>query len=207
MIGRSLTYLILVLILATCSSSSSRRESAGEIGVFGPVCGSSSIIGVAEEPVSSSQSRLCGISNPVRVSEVSGVVLSQQPLLNCSAARALNKWVSSGAKPAMSDLNSRLESIRVVAHYACRTRNSQRGARISEHGKGNAIDIAGFRLASGQEVSVLKDWGVGKPGQALSKMRQKACGPFGVVLGPGSDRFHRDHFHFDISNLGRRYCR
>lgn len=195
------------MVLATCGSGGSRRESVGEIGELGPVCGSSDIIGIAQEPITSSVSRQCGISQPVRVFEVSGVTMAQRPLLNCPAARALNRWVDRSAKPEIRGIGERLEGLRVVAHYACRTRNSQRGARISEHGKGNAIDIAGFRLTSGEEISVLKDWGVGKGGRALAAMRRGACGPFGVVLGPGSDRFHRDHFHFDISNLGRRYCR
>jgi len=196
-----------ILLLATCGSSGSRRENVGEIGVFGPVCGSSTILGVAEQPVTSSASRLCGIDKPVRVAEVSGVSLAQQPLLNCTAARALDKWVSRTAKPSVSDINEKLVELRVVAGYACRPRNSQRGARISEHGKGNAIDIAGFRLASGREISVLRDWNRGKEGRALSRMRRGACGPFGVVLGPGSNRFHRDHFHVDVSNLKRPYCR
>ena len=196
-----------VLVLATCGNGGSRRESVGEIGALGPICGTRSIIGIAQEPVRSSKSRLCGIDQPVRVFEVSGVTMAQRPLLNCRAARALNRWVGKSAKPAVARIDERLEGLRVVAHYACRPRNSQRGARISEHGKGNAIDIAGFRLASGGEISVLKDWGAGARGRALSEMRRGACGPFGVVLGPGSDRFHRDHFHVDVSNLGRPYCR
>ena len=36
--------------------------------------------------------------------------------------------------------------ITVPSHYACRTRNSQRGARLSEHAKGNAIDMAGLAM-------------------------------------------------------------
>lgn len=204
---RPLLSALAVLVLATCGSSGSRRENVGEIGVFGPVCGSSAIIGVAEPAVTSSVHRSCGIAQPVRVAEVSGVRLSQRPLLNCAAARSLNRWVSQSAKPSVAAIDEKLESLRVVAHFACRTRNSQRGARISEHGRGNAIDIAGFGLASGGEISVLRDWSRGSEGRALSKMRRGACGPFGVVLGPGSDRFHRDHFHFDISNRDRPYCR
>jgi len=100
-----------------------------------------------------------------------------------------------------------VESLRVVAHYTCRTRNNQPGGRISEHGKGNAVDVAGFRMESGSEISVLDDWGKGREGRALSEIWRAACGPFGVVLGPNSDRFHRDHFHMDVSNLQRKYCR
>ena len=32
--------------------------------------------------------------------------------------------------------------------------------------------------------------------------------PFGTVLGPNSDRFHRDHFHFDMASYSSgAYCR
>lgn len=193
-----------ILLLIACGGGGDR---AGVIGELGAVCGSSSIIGVAEKPVRSSSSRQCGIDNPVRLHEVAGIGLSQKPLVNCTTARALDDWVRRGVKPAISEIGARLESLRVVAHYACRTRNNQPGGRISEHGKGNAIDIAGFLLADGTEISVLRDWDVGEKGEALASMRAAACGRFGVVLGPGSDRFHRDHFHVDTSNLGRPYCR
>lgn len=198
---------LLVALIGSCGFGGSRRDSAGEIGVLGPVCGSSAIIGVPREPVRSEVHRSCGIDAPVRVHEVSGVALSMQPLVNCATARALNDWVVRGAKPAVADLGARLESLRVVAHYACRTRNSQAGAKISEHGRGNAVDVAGFRLSDGTELSVLTDWGNGARGRVLSRIRSAACGPFGVVLGPGSDRFHRDHLHMDISHLNNPYCR
>ena len=32
----------------------------------------------------------------------------------------------------------------------------------------------------------------------LNNVRADACGYFSTVLGPGYDRDHKDHFHFDI---------
>jgi len=192
------------MVLAACGGGS---ERAGPIGELGAVCGSSSIIGVAQRPVKSPASRQCGIRNPVRIHEVAGIALSQKPLVNCKTAKAFETWVRRGVKPSVRDLDARLKSIRVVAHYTCRTRNNQRGAKISEHGKGNAIDVAGFKLADGSRISVLNDWNNGEKGRALRAMHRAACGPFGVVLGPGSDGFHTDHFHMDTSNLRRPYCR
>ena len=47
-----------------------------------------------------------------------------------------------------------------------------------------------------------------KDGKALRRMHKEACGVFGTVLGPESDRFHRDHFHFDTKRHGNgAYCR
>ena len=45
-------------------------------------------------------------------------------------------------------------------------------------------------------------------GKALKKMHKIACGPFGTVLGPNANRFHRDHFHFDTARYrSGSYCK
>jgi hypothetical protein len=87
-------------------------------------------------------------------------------------------------------------------------RNNQPGAKVSEHGSGRAIDIAGIGLNDESEMSVLTDWNSGAKGRALRQMHRAACGPFGTVLGPEADRFHRDHFHFDTARYrSGSYCR
>ena len=163
----------------------------------GMICGSTDIqgevVGVVPGRISG-----CGISEAVRVRSVSGVGLSQQALMDCTTAKALNRWVNNGVKPALRSKGSVVE-LRVAAHYACRTRNNQPGARISEHGKGRAIDISGFRMDDGQTITVLEHWNARGYRTAMRKMHKTACGPFGTVLGPESDRFHRDHFHFDTA--------
>lgn len=147
----------------------------------------------------------CGIQEAVRVKSVSGVTLSQPALLDCSAARALKKWTDSSAKKVLRNMGGGLASYRVSAHYTCRTRNNQPGAPVSEHGRGRAIDISAFTLRDGSSLSVLSDW---DSGRALKRMHKDACGTFGTVLGPESDRFHRDHFHFDTARHGNgAFCR
>ena len=147
----------------------------------------------------------CGIEEAVRLKSVSGVTLSQPALINCPTAKALKRWTENSAQKVLRDKGGGLASYRVAAHYACRTRNNQRGARISEHGRGKAIDISGFVLRNGTTLTVLNDW---NNGRALKRMHGDACGPFGTVLGPNSDRFHRDHFHFDTAkHRGGAYCR
>lgn len=169
----------------------------------GAVCGDLEIQG---EEVGDVVGRIgaCGIEDAVRLQSVSGLGFSQKPLMNCRTAKALKTWVNKGVKPAFGR-KDKVVGLRVAAHYACRTRNNQPGGRISEHGKGNAIDISGFILESGKEISVLNDYtGKGPMRQA----RRAACGPFGTVLGPGSDRFHRDHFHLDTAPYRRGpYCK
>jgi hypothetical protein len=56
-------------------------------------------------------------------------------------------------------------------------------------------------------MTVLTDWN-GRYASQLRAMSQAACGPFGTVLGPEADRFHRDHFHFDTADYrSGSYCR
>lgn len=173
----------------------------------GALCGDTAIQG---EPVGRVTGKLrgCVIENAVRVRSVSGIGLSQQSVMDCKTAGALKHWIENSAKPALSKKGGGLSSIRVAAHYACRTRNNQKGAKLSEHGKGRAIDISGFRLADGTQVSVLKGWKARRYSKALRRMHKGACGPFGTVLGPKANRFHLDHFHFDTARYrSGSYCR
>jgi hypothetical protein len=128
--------------------------------------------------------------------------------MDCTTARALDDWVRSGVLPALSGRGGGAVALEVAAGYVCRTRNNQAGARISEHGRGHAIDISGIRLADGSVLSVLRDWDQGEGGRLLRALWGAACGPFGTVLGPEADRFHRDHFHFDTARYrSGPYCR
>lgn len=173
----------------------------------GAICGDPDIQG---ETVGFVPGRLsaCGVQDAVRVRSVSGIPLSQEATIDCPTAKALKTWVDKGMKPAIGTTGGGVAQIRVAAHYACRTRNNQPGAKISEHGKGRAIDISGFRLRDGSEITLLQDWNRRDTGAMLRVMQQRACGIFGTVLGPDSDRFHKDHFHFDTArHRGGAFCR
>jgi len=151
----------------------------------------------------------CGVAEPVSVTAVAGIRLSQPATVDCDTARAFDRWVRQVMQPAMGRAGGGVTQIRVAAHYICRPRNNRAGARISEHGRGRAIDIAGFRLANGQTVMVLTDWHRGPHAQALRQMHANACGIFRTTLGPGSDGHHEDHFHYDMAERrgGSTYCR
>ena len=172
----------------------------------GAVCGDLDIQGVSIGPVGGPGG--CGVSDAVRISSVTGVGLSTHAVMDCTTAKSLKRWVETGMKPAVKRRGGGVSELRVVAHYACRTRNSQKGAKLSEHAKGHAIDIAGFTLRDGSEISVLTGWNTKKDGGVLRQMHRSACGPFGTVLGPDANRFHRDHFHFDTARYrSGSYCR
>ena len=196
--------LIVPLILMGCSFVGGRGDP--DIPTRGSVCGQSQIIGEVIGPVEDAGA--CGVANAVRVTSVGGVSLSQPSVMECGTARVLNVWVERDMDRIIGLMGGGVEELKVAAHYVCRTRNHQRGAKISEHGKGRAIDISAFRLRDGEEISVEDHWGKGRKGRMLKRLHKSACGPFGTVLGPGSDGFHEDHFHFDTAtHQSGAYCR
>jgi len=181
------------------------RTEKTRVSRRGSVCGVPSIKGTNKPPIHGSGR--CGIANPVNVIEVSGVRLTRPLTVNCTTAKQFNSWVSRSAKPVIGRQGGGLEAIQIIGGYSCRTRNSKRGAKLSEHAFGNAVDIAGFKLRNGTIYSVKRDWN-GRGGATLKRLHKTACGPFGTVLGPNANRAHEDHFHFDTAkHRGGAYCR
>ena len=198
---RSALALALALMATACGRGDNEVSRAGELcGVPGL---SGTVSGLVPDAITG-----CGVARAVRLEAVHGVRLSQPATLDCPTARSLGQWVRKSAEPEVGRMGGGLAGLKVAAHYACRTRNHQPRARISEHGKGKAIDIAALQLRDGSEISVLEHWDKGAKGRILRRLHRDACGPFGTVLGPESDRFHRDHFHFDTAqHRGGPYCR
>lgn len=173
----------------------------------GKICGDRSLRGETLSPIAG-KLRGCGLQNPVKVYEIDGVRLNAPAVVDCTTAKAVKTWLNKGVRPAVGRLGGGVSELRVVASYSCRTRNSQPGAKISEHGKGRAVDISEFRLKNGTTLSVLKDWRDPAKGKLLKKIHKSACGAFGTVLGPNADRYHQDHFHFDTARYrSGSYCR
>ena len=89
--------------------------------------------------------------------------------------------------------------------------NSVDGAKLSEHGRANAIDVGAFVLADGSRISVKEGWrGSDRERAFLRQVHDAACGEFTTVLGPESDSYHHDHFHLDLARHGGTkpvYCR
>ena len=82
--------------------------------------------------------------------------------------------------------------------------NGQAGGKISEHAFGNALDIAGFRLADGRRITVVHDWtrGEAQDQAFLRDVHAGACTSFTTVLGPGYNAFHYNHIHVDLAMHG-----
>lgn len=155
----------------------------------------------------------CGIDKPLSLSALpGGVDLQPEGVMSCKAARALSRWVKESVLPAAAAAfpGKRLESAENASAYVCRLRNNASKGKISEHARGNAIDIAAFRLSGGERIDIRPR----KEDSTLSGAFQRgvtatACLYFTTVLDPESDAAHERHLHLDVLERkgGYRYCR
>ncbi|MFT5507314.1 MAG: hypothetical protein ACI89J_000378 [Hyphomicrobiaceae bacterium] len=150
----------------------------------------------------------CYISKPFTMSAAARGQVRFQPAatVRCQMVPSVEAWVQNVLRPAARRyLGSDIVQLRIAASYACRTRNHKAGGKLSEHGKANAIDVSKFHLADGRVVTVKKGWR-GSEGERrfLRYIHRGACEHFSTVLGPNADRYHHDHFHFDLARHGRR---
>jgi hypothetical protein len=135
--------------------------------------------------------------------------LGEPPATSCAVAAALTMWERDVLQPAARrHLGEPVSAIRHFGSYGCRPINNRAGARLSEHARANAIDIAGFQLASGRSVTVKEGWNGTPAEQAfLREIRTGACRSFGTVLSPDYDAPHADHLHLDQMRRPQPFCR
>ena len=152
----------------------------------------------------------CGVEDVVRLEAVvlrdkTRVAVTPPAIVRCTFAEAIVQWVREDLAPAVRPLGAPLRSLDNYAAYDCRGRNRIVGAKLSEHGKANAIDVRSVKLANGTLVG-LTDPNVGK--DLRLGLRKSACARFTTVLGPGSDGYHEDHVHVDLAERtgGHRMC-
>jgi hypothetical protein len=157
-------------------------------------------------PIRSTPSQ-CATIDLVRVERVlmpdrSEVVLAPAPALRCSMAEAITSWIRDDVGPAAAELGASLATVTDLDSYQCRPRNNIPGAKLSEHGKANALDVGMVKLKNGGQFD-LTDPKVSK--QFRETMKASACARFMTVLGPGSDSFHNNHIHLDLEERSRGY--
>jgi hypothetical protein len=88
----------------------------------------------------------------VVLADKSRVAVTPPAIVNCAFAEAIVAWVRQDILPATRSLGSALKSIDNYASYDCRGRNRVIGAKLSEHGKANALDVRSLALANGKVV-------------------------------------------------------
>jgi hypothetical protein len=151
--------------------------------------------------------RGCSALGSVQLLEI-GTPVTNLGAMTCPLARQFARWVRESVQPAAQQrLGSPVRRVETFGTYACRSVNSQPGARLSEHAYANAVDVSAFVLADGRRVTVQDGWqGDDQRMQRfLRDVHQGGCRRFNIGLGPDSDAYHYNHLHFD---MGRGpYCR
>lgn len=158
----------------------------------------------------------CGTPGAILIKAIDGVEIDPPAEANCALAEALHHWIAWSVKPAAKEnLGKKLTVVHNASAYACRRRNNSSTGKMSEHAKANALDISTLGFSDGTSTNIKGDWSglkqlIGQSGNStfLSRIRRDACIRFTTVLGPGSDRYHGDHFHIDLAKRrnGYRIC-
>lgn len=169
-------------------------ELSGEdIGVFTPIV-------VTATKAACTVDRGVSLS-AVRMKDGRLVTLEPAAVLRCEMAAAVARWLREGVEPAVATLGAPLDKVLVAASQQCRPRNRVAGAKVSEHGRGNAIDTRGYVLKDGRRFVI----GTPAKGSAelpmpvafQERLKASACADFTTILGPGSDGYHELHLHVD----------
>ena len=149
----------------------------------------------------------CGGEDLVRLEAVvlpdkRRVSVKPAAILRCAMATAIADWIRSDMAPLAASLGSTISDLDNFNSFECRGRNRVVGARLSEHGRANALDIRAFKLANGRSIS-LTDRTV--PRETRESVLHSMCARFSTVLGPGSDWYHEDHIHLDLMERRNNY--
>lgn len=141
----------------------------------------------------------CPLTNVLRV-QGGEVALSSSFLASCPLAVAFALFERHGLQPAaVATYGQRVARVDHLGSFACRNMYGRESGARSQHATASALDIAGFRLADGRTISVLRDWPKDNAdARFLRQVREGACDMFSVVLSPDYNAAHRNHFHLDV---------
>ncbi|MCJ8144643.1 extensin family protein [Ancylobacter sp. A5.8] len=144
----------------------------------------------------------CGMDRPFKISAFGNgsVEVAPKATLACPMTSAVDRWIEQDIQPAaMAWFGQPVVKVKQMSSYSCRKMNGAATGKTSEHAFGNGLDIGGFVLADGREISVQSGW-KGRPDEAgfLRTVQASACQRFTVVLAPGSNIYHYNHIHVDL---------
>lgn len=210
---------LFLFILASCSGSSPHKRRSGSTashpiatpvpssGDFHHCLGDLNKEGVHYQLVPDRTfDNGCSIYHAVTMTSAQVPITHLGPL-QCPAAENLAYWIDDAVlKSAKVWLGSPVIKVETFGSYSCRTRNSRAGAKISEHGRANAVDISAFDLADGRRITVKEGWRYGDrhTKDFLRSVFHAACRRFSVVISPDGDEYHQDHIHMDLGQS--QYC-
>ncbi|CCD90483.1 conserved exported hypothetical protein [Bradyrhizobium sp. ORS 375] len=149
----------------------------------------------------------CGGDDLVRLEAVvlpdkRRVALTPAATMRCTMATAVANWVRGDLAPLAARLGSPIAALDNYDSYQCRGRNNIAGAQMSEHGRANALDVRGFKLADGRMIELTDRT---QPRDLREAVLHSVCTQFATVLGPDSDWYHEDHIHLDLAERRSNY--
>jgi hypothetical protein len=149
----------------------------------------------------------CGAEDVVRLEAVvlpdkRRVSIKPAAILRCAMATEIANWIRTDVAPLAASLGTVISDLNNLDSFECRGRNGIAGAKMSEHGRANALDVHDLKLANGQSIS-FTDRTV--PREVRETVLHSMCARFTTVLGPGSDGYHEDHIHLDLMERHNNY--
>ena len=149
----------------------------------------------------------CGGEDLVRLEAVvlpdnRRVPVKPAAILRCTMASAIVDWIRADMVPLAASLGTTISDLDNFDSFDCRGRNRVVGAKLSEHGRANALDVRALKLANGQSISLTER---NVPRETRESVLNSVCARFSTVLGPGSDWYHEDHIHLDLAERRGNY--
>jgi hypothetical protein len=140
--------------------------------------------------------------NAVLLPDKYRAVFSPVVTLQCSMAEVVAHWIRDDVALTLNAQGMSLRGIEALESFGCRSFNGINGAKLSEHGHANALDVRSLKLANGTVIE-LTNATVSK--QLREQLRQTACTRFSTVLGNGADAYHESHVHIDLMQRTNNY--
>lgn len=152
----------------------------------------------------------CSSTNAVALYHLTGdasrIAVTNANRIACPLSQTVAAWARYGVdRAAKQMLGSGLAKVETFGSYSCR--NVAGSSRRSAHSNANALDVSGFVLADGRQITVKDDWNGGTEAERrfLRVVQASACKRFGTVLGPEYNAAHEDHFHVELGEGS--FCR
>lgn len=151
----------------------------------------------------------CGIPHGVIVFRgPTGIVYDPPITVDCTLARVLGSVERIVQEESERHLSSKIAKIGDLGGYACRPRNFRKGASLSAHSFGSAVDLASFHPVKGAPVIIARDYAEStRSTKAQDSRRSFLHAVYGrlrrreadltYVVGPDFNATHQNHFHLD----------
>ncbi len=147
----------------------------------------------------------CNVPNRVALSDLANVSLSLDET-SCATALRTAMWIEHGVQPAARELlGTQVARVVHIGSYNCRRIRTSSGnsTRWSSHATADALDVAGFDLADGRRLRLIRDWSdTDSAGAFLRAAQASSCKWYRTSLGPEYNALHADHFHLQATGWG-----